>query len=212
MTRAVMKAQKKVLLHQGALLRRNAAQLIRSKKTPSKPGKPPRSVTGALKSGIRYSYDSRTDSVFVGPIKYENSHTPRTLEHGGTVKIPKVWQKPRFGVGLPAGKGGTGPVLLTSHDTAPEEDWSVPWGIGTHDPKIPKLSAGWSQTIYVVWRHLRTEKEVALAERNYQKMLALRGTVPTTKKVGKVEPRPFMSAALEKSREKLVELWKDSIG
>lgn len=77
--------------------------------------------------------------------------------------------------------------------------------------KIPKLSAGWSQTIYVVWRHLRTEKEVALAERNYQKMLALRGTVPTTKKVGKVEPRPFMSAALEKSRAKMVELWKEAI-
>lgn len=214
LTRAVFQAQKKVLRHQGALLRRNAARSIRSKKTPSKPGSPPRSVLGGLKKGIQYAYDDAADSVVVGPVKFERKKvkTTRTLEHGGHVKLPESWRVDNFGVGVPAGKGGTGPVLLTSFDTAPEADWSVPWGYGEHDPKIPKLSAGWSNTLYVVWRHLRSDKEVALAERNYEIMQRLRKITPTTKRFGTVAPRPFMEPALQKSRKKLLELWKDAVG
>ncbi|MBQ2820111.1 MAG: hypothetical protein IJF17_00835 [Thermoguttaceae bacterium] len=209
LTREVMKAQKKVLLHQGAVLRRTAVQLIRSKKTPSRPGSPPRNIKGGLKKGIRYAYDSKTDSVFVGPVKYENSSAPRTLEHGGQVKLPQHFQRiRRFAPGLPGNAGGHGPATIRQTENA----WTSPFGYGTKDPKFFGANAGWSHYTYPIWRKLRTEKEAENAERQYEILLALRKIRPTTKTVGKVDPRPFMLPALEKCKNKLVELWRNAVG
>lgn len=209
LTRAVLKAQKKVLLHQGAVLRRTASQLIRSRKTPSRPGQPPRSVRGDLKKGIRYAYDSRTDSVFVGPIKYADSCAPRTLERGGPVKIPKSLQRIRsFGVGRPGNAGGIGPAAILSSPNR----WTSPFGYGQKDPKAWAANAGWSRYAFPIWRRLRTEREAANAERKYEELLALRSIPLTAKTVGKVEPRPFMLPALEKCQNKLVEMWKNAVG
>lgn len=117
------------------------------------------------------------------------------MSQGGTIPLPKPWQEPKFGVGLPAGKGGTGPVVF--YPT--EYKWTSPW-------KHPK------GITWVIWRHLRSTKEVNLAERKYAEMLALRDQKTTPKKFGKVEPRPFMIPALEKCRKSLLEVWKDEVG
>jgi len=55
----------------------------------SRPGDPPRSQTGTLKKFLFFSFDSRTESVVVGParIRSDDPNAPSTLEFGGSATI-----------------------------------------------------------------------------------------------------------------------------
>jgi len=54
----------------------------------SKPGHPPLSQTGLLRSNIFYSLEPARLSVVIGPVKLNRaSDAPRILEHGGTSTI-----------------------------------------------------------------------------------------------------------------------------
>lgn len=52
-------------------------------------GEPPRKRTGALRDGIVFAYDSRTQSVVVGPVRLaRRGRAPEILELGGPVLLP----------------------------------------------------------------------------------------------------------------------------
>lgn len=52
----------------------------------SKPGNPPKNVTGKLRNNIFFSYDDATESVVIGPIDLRTTNNAhRVLEFGGTV-------------------------------------------------------------------------------------------------------------------------------
>lgn len=75
----------------GAYVRTAAKKSIKqvSKKgTPSKPGQPPKSRRGLLKSFIFYGFDLAKRSVVVGPQKIYGlkGKTPSVLEYGGGVR------------------------------------------------------------------------------------------------------------------------------
>lgn len=54
----------------------------------SKPGQPPRSVTGLLKKFLFFAYDAQSKSVVVGPAKLNTaSDAPAVLEAGGTTTV-----------------------------------------------------------------------------------------------------------------------------
>ena len=74
-------------------LRRVARNSIRRKKSPSKPGQPPRSVRGDLKRGIWAVMEGRGSAV-VGPVKYGwGTEAPSNLEFGGESVIDRSVQR-----------------------------------------------------------------------------------------------------------------------
>lgn len=52
---------------------------------PSRPGEPPRVITGLLKKFTYYVFDPASESVLVGPVKLnqKSSDVPEVLEYGG---------------------------------------------------------------------------------------------------------------------------------
>jgi len=83
-------ATRSVLGRFGDRVRKAARSSIRETKSdkPSKPGKPPRSRTGALRQGIVYAYDPNEKSVVIGPMKLNRSTpAPALHELGGTARI-----------------------------------------------------------------------------------------------------------------------------
>ncbi|MBX3448192.1 MAG: hypothetical protein KF777_01460 [Planctomycetaceae bacterium] len=59
-------------------------------KAPSRPGEPPRDVTGLLRGWILFGYDPQPQSVVIGPAKLnKSSGAPRTLEEGGEVSVAR---------------------------------------------------------------------------------------------------------------------------
>jgi len=87
---AIDEATRSVLSRFGYRVRKAARSSIRETKSekPSKPGKPPRSRTGALRSGIVYAYDAEKKAVVIGPMKLNRSTpAPALHELGGTATI-----------------------------------------------------------------------------------------------------------------------------
>lgn len=105
--RAIDAARKRVLSKFGAFVRRTAKGLIRKRKKPAPPGRPPSSHTGVLREFIYFAYDPDVDSVIIGPAKtnqvfFSDSGKPVTgtvpsvLEFGGHVN-QFDWFVPGFG-------------------------------------------------------------------------------------------------------------------
>ena len=90
-TKAVNKAEMKVLAKQGAYLRTAARHLIKSAPygVHAKAGNPPKSHTGLLKRFILFAFNPDNSSVIVGPTKLsKKGDAPHTLEHGGYARVP----------------------------------------------------------------------------------------------------------------------------
>lgn len=56
---------------------------------PSKPGEPPRVVTGLLKKFLFFAYDAGSKSVVIGPARLNSASgtAPATLERGGSATV-----------------------------------------------------------------------------------------------------------------------------
>lgn len=76
-----------------AIARRKGLPRPKRRLMPSRPGEPPRNVTGTLKGSILFAYDASTKSVWIGPV-FLGSKTAgratRALEHGSA----KIEQRP----------------------------------------------------------------------------------------------------------------------
>lgn len=85
---SVDKTTRAVLSRFGAFVRRTARGSIRSRKRPSRPGRPPSNRTGLLKRFIFFGYETDSKSVVIGPAKLNrSSNAPQVLEHGGKTKV-----------------------------------------------------------------------------------------------------------------------------
>ena len=213
LTAAVFRAQKKVLLHQGAILRRAMRQQIRTRRSPSKPGQPPTNQTGILKNSIRFAYVPFSQSVVVGPVKLSGStNAPGVLEHGGVVPVPKVFRYRRFAPGAPGNDGGIGPVKILS--TEDYDPYATKFGVGTlrrEKGYSRREYQKWERYVDVIWRRLRTEKEARHANIIYSALMSLRGIHLTTKTTGRLERRPYASRALLQCQEALILAWKNAL-
>jgi len=82
--RAVDKAKRRVLIQQGAYLRKVAQNLIHRRRGASRPPHPPHSHVGLLRDHIFYGYDRAAESVVVGPRVFSAAlDIPGLLEFGG---------------------------------------------------------------------------------------------------------------------------------
>ena len=122
--------------------------------------------------------------------------------------MPKIFLKREFAPGLPGNRGGIGPVQILTSGSNP---YAFPFGIGEKDPKVFGANEGWSHYVDVIWRHLRTEREARHANEVYATLQALRKIKPTTKTVGRIEPRPYASEALRRCQNKLLEVWRSAV-
>ncbi len=88
-TSRVSKTARRVLSKFGAFVRTTARHSIRRRKAASPPGSPPSSHTGLLKKFIFFGYDSRRESVVIGPerLNQKIGDAPEALEYGGSSTI-----------------------------------------------------------------------------------------------------------------------------
>lgn len=101
---SMSRAKRKALSRAGMIIRASARKSIKSAEMPSKPGQPPRDVTGLLRDFIFYAWDPVTDSVVVGPELKQARRAayglpvPEVLEKGGlTRRKYSKSRPPRFG-------------------------------------------------------------------------------------------------------------------
>jgi hypothetical protein len=82
--RRVKRGKRAALSRFGAFVRRRARSSIRKRKKISQPLMPPSSHEGSLRKLIFFAYDSKRDSVVIGPAPLNRfTGVPRLLEEGG---------------------------------------------------------------------------------------------------------------------------------
>ncbi len=104
-------ATARALAQSGYYLMKAAQWSIKDRKTPSLPGNPPHSHTGALRRNILFSADTLRDTVVIGPIKLNQvsfdskdhrpiaGTVPSVLEFSGQITVKEVryrggkWQR-----------------------------------------------------------------------------------------------------------------------
>lgn len=185
------------LTQAGAVVRRTARQSIRTVKNPdkhSRPGEPPKSHTGRLKNAIRFEVDETNDTVVVGPEKNKPGNVPEVLEYGGFVGLSGKWKVRIFRYGEDA----WGPV-----DVSPTRHWP------SHQRTSGVDGSGERTWMYTVRRPLTTPAMASRATRLWNEILHS-GRLSRLKKQ-MLEARPYMAAALQKNRRKLMEIFLDSL-
>ena len=170
-------------------LRRVARNSIRRKKSPSKPGQPPRSVRGDLKRGIWAVLEGRGSAV-VGPVKYGwGTEAPSTLEFGGESVIDRSVKRK-------VGDGGE--VRVVSGAAAGIKRDSSGKFLSTSQ-RGKEVMPG----VRVVFAKMRTQRQADRATAINRSIFGRR-TV-------RVAERPFMAPGLEKSLPKLAPMWSMSV-
>ena len=94
------KASVDVLRLMGAYIRRAAQSKVRQSRNPSQPGEPPHTRRGALKRGILFGVDRRTNSVVVGPSIRFVGTSMQAHEFGGGYKRERYPKRPLMGPSL----------------------------------------------------------------------------------------------------------------
>ena len=94
------KASVDVLRRMGAYIRRAAQSKVRQSRNPSQPGEPPHTRRGALKRGILFGADRRTNSVVVGPSVRFVGTSMQAHEFGGGYKRERYPKRPLMGPSL----------------------------------------------------------------------------------------------------------------
>ena len=94
------KASVDVLRRMGAYIRRVAQSKVRQSRNPSQPGEPPHTRRGALKRGILFGVDRRTNSVVVGPSIRFVGTSIQAHEFGGGYRKERYPKRPLMGPSL----------------------------------------------------------------------------------------------------------------
>ena len=94
------KASVDVLRRMGAYIRRAAQSKVRQSRNPSQPGEPPHTRRGALKRGILFGVDRRTNSVVVVPSVRFVVTSMQAHEFGGCYKRERYPKRPLMGPSL----------------------------------------------------------------------------------------------------------------
>lgn len=172
----------------GAYIRGIAAKSIGKSDEASAPGDPPHSRKGQLKKSILFKVDTGGASVVVGPTRTGIGLIGNTHEFGG-IEGPKKL-----------------PVLRAAN-------WKLV--LGGHGPM--RMPQGSSKICAILATEAMVERAKRLAPRviersiaaNEQKVARYWHSGASTKR--RYPPRPFMGPALERSKDRLPQMWANSI-
>ncbi len=181
----VDQANRRALSRYGNYVRVAARRSIRRRKSPSKPGNPPRNVTGLLKAGIMYGLDSTSKSVIIGAAKIAGgSDVPETLEYGS------AFPRREKNVARRLRKIGGGGEIFASKRNTPGS--------------FERLVDGGTQ--YVRYSILKTQKQVARANKINRRLYGPNMVMHQT------YSRPYMGPADVAARAQLLpRIWRNSI-
>jgi len=95
---ATTKTERQALSKFGAFVRTRAQTSLRRRKKASRPGRPPSSHVGLLKSKLFFAFDPSAHSVVIGPARLNGTTSqrrldpksktvPELLEHGGPARL-----------------------------------------------------------------------------------------------------------------------------
>ena len=170
-------------------LRRVARNSIRRRKSPSEPGKAPRSVRGDLKRGIYAMLDGRGAAV-VGPVKFDwGTGAPNTLEFGGDSVIDNSVRR----------KVGDGGEVRVVSGAAAGVKRDSNGKFLRNSQRGKEVRPG----IRVVFAKIRTQAQADRATEINRSIFGPRKV--------RVAERPFMAPALEKSMPRLQGMWSMSV-
>jgi hypothetical protein len=171
-------------------LRKAARNAIRRRKSPSQPGRAPRSVRGDLKRGIQAHYERGLSQAVVGPVKFDwGTGAPNTLEFGGDSVIDNS-------VVRKVGDGGE--IRVVSGAAAGvKRDSSGKFLRASQRGK--EVRPG----VRVVYGKIRTQAQADRATRINREIFG-----PRTIRVAE---RPFMAPSLQRSLPKLAPMWSMSV-
>ena len=170
----------------GAFARTVARRSMRKRKKASKPGAPPRVITGKLKKGIFFAIDKRNLSVAVGPMKIKRvggksiasgGRVPRVLEEGGRGSKRKNPRRMQRRV------GGGGEVRITK----------------ANDDQGKMAIDYKGKRKYVIYGKLRNQEQVQRAEKIQTEIYG-----PKIFRKGLIKSRPYMKPADKVTRQKLI--------
>lgn len=185
LTRVVEEGNGRALSRQGAIVRRKAKDLIRRRKSPSKPGSPPSSHTGILRRYIYFAYDPRTKSCVVGPIPV-NQVTFDVNLSGSPGIVPYILEfGGQAGVVEQAFRNSEGKLIWVRRDLR---------------------RYGKNALLAAMKENLKRGHAIDTPGGNF--------VVPTRHhrfRTYTVEPRPFMGPALVQSKDDLAKTWKDAV-
>jgi hypothetical protein len=201
--------KRKALARAGAYVRRTAANSIKRARRdsdgsfkPSPPGQPPRSRTGLLKRFLLFSYDDRSDSVVVGPVRISSlsGQAPMLLEFGGTHQ-PSPQERTRRLRTRRLGDGGEIRIrALTPGAPVPADLAASPRrrqeeeGQRRVARRVRVFGEGGKRTDYEVsYARLRSASQVLRANRINRYLFESRA------KAYRFPPRPYMAPALQRS-------------
>lgn len=184
--REVEKKTRKAMAILGAVTRNEAAQSIKRRKKPSRPGEPPSSPTGKLKRTIRYELDRGGKSVVIGPVKTNPGYVPYILEVGGTTAPSRYI--------APATVGVHAPIRMSRSGTLKGKKISI----------VRVYRDGQRITYWTARTQIRT---AAQAQRANEILSAIYGGWVGKKHV-RIAARPYMSRALKKIAAKATEILK----
>lgn len=143
-------ANRRNLGRAGAFVRTKARDLLRRKGKKGKSaaaGEPPRRHTGQLRDGVLFGYDLGSDSVVVGPVRFniDGGRVPGLLERGGKIarkykisQLPNgdVWKRRLRGRRLREGER-----VVTITERYHPHPYMAP-SLAIEAPKFPNLWAG----------------------------------------------------------------------
>lgn len=92
--KSMLEVERGALSKAAAFIWRRARSSMRKRKRSSKPGQPPSVHEGSLRKMLYFGWDTQTRSALIGPVGFNGSNVPETLEYGGTVtQTRKRWGK-----------------------------------------------------------------------------------------------------------------------
>lgn len=87
--KSMLEVERGALSKAAAFIWRRARSSMRPRKRVSKPGQPPSVHEGSLKRMLYFGWDTQTRSAVIGPVGFNSSDVPATLEYGGTVTLQR---------------------------------------------------------------------------------------------------------------------------
>jgi hypothetical protein len=173
----------------GAYIRGIAARSIGKSDEASEPGKPPHTREGQLKKSILFKVSTDGANVVIGPTRTGVGLIGNSHEFGGTEgpKKPPAAREANWKLRI----GGHGPIrIIGGYEVAGYAKLTTDRQVERATrlaPIVQRLSgAAYTQSLVAYW------KSGAAVNRKYP-------------------PRPFMGPALERSKERLPQLWANSI-
>jgi hypothetical protein len=146
---AVGKANARVAMRQGGLVKTIMRRSMRRKKGPAPAGSPPHAHKGQIRDFTEFAFDPATKSMVVGPVKLGKGAAPEIQDKGGYVPVKGIFN--RKGEFIALGKMNTagrlaaiksGKVVTIQAEVKPRP-FSIPALMKAKD----KLAEAWKDTL-----------------------------------------------------------------